>query len=264
MREIIATSWNELNDALYFNSYKSDIQRFRSDFVFRGVANREFELASSLIRLGGDYKNLEKHLIRNFRKYAHRDIAMEPTLWNWLSLAQHHGLPTRLLDWTYSPFVALHFATCDLDEYDKDGAIWCVDYVKIHKSLPTKLAFLLEKEGCNAFTTHLLNEGADSLEKFDTLSKDVFALFFEPPSLDDRIVNQYALFSVLSSPTMKMGEWLKNHEEYCQKIIIPKELKWEIRDKLDQANITERVLFPGLSGLCSWLKRHYSPKFCKK
>ncbi len=259
MREIRVSSWSELNVALYENSYKDNIKRFRSDFVYRGIAESTFQLESSLMRLGGDYKNLEKHLLRNFRKYAHRDIALEPSLWNWLSLAQHHGLPTRLMDWTYSPLVALHFATCDLDAYDKDGGVWCVDYVKIHKNLPAKLGFILEKEGCNAFTAHLLSEGADTLEKFDALSKDTFAVFFEPPSMDDRIVNQYALFSVLSNSTMKMGEWLKNHEEFCQKIVIPKELKWEIRDKLDQSNITERVLLPGLSGLCQWLKRHYSP-----
>lgn len=46
----------------------------------------------------------------------------------------------------------------------------------------------------------------------------------------------------------------------CQKIMIPRELKWGIRDHLDQANVHERLLFPGLDGLCSWLKRHYSEK----
>jgi len=48
--------------------------------------------------------------------------------------------------------------------------------------------------------------------------------------------------------------------DFWRKIVIPAELKWEIRDKLDQANITERVLFPGLDGLTKWLSRHYSPK----
>ena len=44
------------------------------------------------------------------------------------------------------------------------------------------------------------------------------------------------------------------------KDVVPVEIKWEVRDKLDQANITERVLFPGLDGLIRWLKRHNSPR----
>lgn len=262
MESVRVSTWNELIDALYENSWKDDIERFRSNYAYRGLSNESYELKTSLIRLGGDFVHLEKHLIRNFQKYAHRDMLQELSIWNWLSLAQHHGLPTRLMDWTYSPFVALHFATSNIEEYDTDGVVWCLDYVKVHELLPQKLHWLLEKEGCNAFTTQLLHKGAEKLAEFDSLGEGEkeFVVFFEPPSLDDRIVNQYALLSVISNPCRTLNDWLNQHEGIYKKIIIPHELKWEVRDKLDQANITERVLFPGLGGVCDWLQRHYSPK----
>jgi hypothetical protein len=64
----------------------------------------------------------------------------------------------------------------------------------------------------------------------------------------------------MSDPTARLDQWLARHPRIWRRIIIPADLKWELRDKLDQANITERVLFPGLDGLSSWLKRQYSPK----
>jgi hypothetical protein len=97
-----------------------------------------------------------------------------------------------------------------------------------------------------------------TLQDFDRLHENDFLLFFEPPSIDDRVVNQFALFSVLSNPKLIVDQWLASHKEHVRRIIIPKELKPEVRDKLDQANITERVLFPGLDGLSRWLRRHYS------
>jgi hypothetical protein len=106
----------------------------------------------------------------------------------------------------------------------------------------------------------MLSETVKSLEELDDLCPKPFALFFEPPSIDDRIINQFAFFSVMSEPTVRLDEWFRQHPGIARRIIIPAGLKWEIRDKLDQSNVTERVLFPGLEGLTAWLKRHYSPK----
>lgn len=89
----------------------------------------------------------------------------------------------------------------------------------------------------------------DTLGDFDALSGEVgqyFLLFFEPPSMDDRIVNQFALFPVMTDPTMPIDGWLEGRPDLFHKIVIPADpkLKWEIRDKLDQANVTERACFP--------------------
>ncbi|MCO5177175.1 MAG: FRG domain-containing protein [Thermomicrobiales bacterium] len=266
MHEIRVDSWDELVDTLYANSWEPGIERFRSDDVFRGVSNASFStLNTTLMRLGGPYQQLEGHLLRNFRKYAHLEmidrIPVDST-WHWLAVAQHHGLPTRLLDWTYSPFVAMHFATSALEHFNVDGLIWCVDYVAAQRLLPPPLRAVLSDEGANVFTAEMLQRAAKSLADFDALTDDngPFVAFFEPPSLDNRIVNQFALFSMLSSPQLSLDRWLLDHPELLRRVIIPAELKWEIRDKLDQANITERVLFPGLDGLSAWLRRHYGPR----
>ena len=258
--DIRVSSWNELNERLYDQSWRQPLGRFRSSFAFRGMEDAADDLTTSLSRLGGPYVKNEGHLLRNFRKYAHRDAVPGDSLWNWLSLAQHHGLPTRLLDWTFSPFVALHFATQDLPSFDRDGVIWCVDYAKTHHLLPKPLRLILKEEQADVFTTEMLDRVADQLWKFDELDSDVFAVFLDPPSLDDRIVNQFALLSLMSSPEARFDDWLRDRPELFRRIIIPAELKWEVRDKLDQANITERVLFPGLDGLSRWLRRYYSPR----
>ena len=65
----------------------------------------------------------------------------------------------------------------------------------------------------------------------------------------------------MNRPEALLSDWLLQNSDLYFRLILPASLKWEIRDKLDQANITERVLFPGLDGLSVWLKRHYSPRW---
>ncbi|HZO89580.1 MAG TPA: FRG domain-containing protein [Chthonomonadaceae bacterium] len=259
MDDIRVASWNELNERLYEGSWQESLGRFRSHFAFRGMASSAYDLKTSLQQLGLAYEKEEGHLLRNFRKYASKDAVPGDSVWNWLAVAQHHGLPTRLLDWTYSPYVALHFATEDLEQYDMDGAVWCVNYVSTDESLPETLKAILEEEGSYVFTTEMLDRVAPTLAEFDNLAKSEFVVFLEPPSLDERIVNQFALFSLMSSATARFDRWLEKRPGLYRRVIIPAWLKWEVRDKLDQANITERVLFPGLDGLSRWLKRYYTP-----
>jgi hypothetical protein len=255
--DIRISSWIELQDALFENSWQPSIARHRSNFAFRGVPRASHALETSL-QTGGFVPH-EKHLLTSFRKYALRNAVHGDWVWNWLSLAKHHGLPTRLLDWSYSPYVAMHFATVDLRHFNEDGVIWCIDYRKTNELLPKKLREILEKDDANIFTTEMLNRVATTLEEFDTMSHNDFVLFFEPPSLDERIVNQFALFSFPSRGDLLLEKLLESLDAY-RRLIIPAELKWEVRDKLDQANITERVLFPGLDGLSQWLKRYFTTR----
>lgn len=278
MSDTVITSFRQLQDELFTDSWNDSIQRYRSPHVFRGLSDESYRLETSLMRLGGPYCQLEKHLLRNFRKYAQSVAGEVGSFWHLLAIAQHYGLPTRLLDWTYSPYIALHFATASLEKLHVDGVIWVVNFEKTHDRLPKALRDLLRSEGAQAFTVPLLTslkrrdagatpedtsfkEFVESLTEFDALGADQeFLLFFEPPSVNDRIVNQFALFSVMPNPRRYVDDWLAHNPSLFRRIIIPADLKWECRDKLDQCNITERVLFPGLDGLCSWLKRHYSPK----
>ncbi len=260
MKEVRVNSWNDLQKELFQDSWNPGLGRFRSRYAFRGLSDSDYRLETTLIRLQGFYSELERHLLRNFRKYAHRRVVERDSVWHWLSVAQHYGLPTRLLDWTHSPLIATHFATANIEKFDIDGVIWAVNYEKAHQLLPAKLRLQLEKEGANVFTDEMLSESVTSLKKLSDLSEKPFVIFFEPPSMDERIINQFAFFSVMSNPTSVIDEWLKDYPEIFRKIVIPSALKWEIRDKLDIDSITERVLFPGLDGLCRYLKRYYSPK----
>lgn len=253
--------WTEILEALYADSWNPSLQRFRSPFAFRGLVSADHLLSSSLVRLAGgraDAGRLELALLRNFRKYAHAEGTHADSIWHWLALGQHRGLPTRLLDWTYSPLVALHFATEDPDAFDRDAVVWCVNFVEANKRLPARLKRILEQEGSETLTVDMLS-AFRTLREFDALARDPFLVFLEPPAIDRRILNQFALFSLMSSPTADMDEWLRHHPELCRRVVVPARLKWEIRDKLDQANVNERILFPDLDGLSRWLARYYLP-----
>ena len=254
-------TWLDIVEELYEGSWNAGLRRFRSPYAFRGMSSADHTLDSSLLRLArgrGDVRRLENAVLRNFRKYARRHIEGTDSLWDWMAIGQHYGLPTRLLDWTYSPLVALHFATEDPVEFDRDGVVWCLNFIEANKLLPRRLQRILKEEGSDTFTVEMLGAFRTPRD-FDALSRQPFVVFLEPPALDERILNQLALFSLMSDASGRFEDWMKQHPQICRKVVVPARLKWEIRDKLDQSNVNERVLFPGLDGLSRWLARYYTP-----
>jgi hypothetical protein len=209
---------NQLWDELFFDSWRPEIGRFRPNHAFRGMPRAGTSLMAGLSHLKDP--GLEGHLLRNFRKYAPQAAVPRDNIWNWLALAQHHGLPTRLLDWTYSPLVALHFVTERIDAFRADGVVWCLDFVQANADLPSSLSEALATEGSNVFTAEMLEQAAPTLPALEALGKDPFLMFLEPPALDDRIVNQFALFSVMSTADGRLDQWVARRPSLCRRIVI--------------------------------------------
>lgn len=234
---------------------------FRSPYVFRGVDVANWDLDTSLERLSKNANTrpsiVEDSLLRSFRKYANAGQFDRQSEWYLLAVAQHNGLPTRCLDWTASPLVAAHFACGKKSHKDDDGIIWC-----LHAGILRDINSANLKGIAWVYDTRLLESTFPDLKTLDGSYKDgEMLLLWEPPSLDQRIASQSGLLSIMNSGSTSQTKFLALHaQQYPDlvvRIVISAAMKPEARDMLDQNNISERSLFPGLPGLCDWLKRYY-------
>jgi hypothetical protein len=195
--------------------------------IFRGVRDSEkHTLIPSLGRRSfiGDHSitRNERRMFKLFREAALPYLSFTPRNdWEWLAIAQHHGLPTRLLDWTTNPLVALYFAV--EKEHDGDSAIYVytgTETVDIDK-MPNP--FEIDK-----------------------------VLRYRPPHISPRIVAQSGLFTVHNEPNKPF------ESPKIEKLIIKGAKRREIKAQLYKYGISRKTLFPGLDGLASdleWL--HY-------
>ena len=239
--------------------------RNRSPYFYRGLSNANYSLQTSLQRNCREkQKELEKCLLRNFTKYAmetEHGARIASSDWIKMIIGQHHGLPTRLMDWSYSPLVALHFALSESNpaDYEKhDCAVWKINCIDINNTLPDKYSSLLIKpeEKAYLFTVDMLTDV--SLKDYDAdMDRNKSLILLEPPSIDQRIVNQYSYFTVIPSSMDCMEEFIADKLPDTVRYTIDKSIRWRIRDMLDQMNVNERILLPGLDGLAAWLKRYY-------
>jgi hypothetical protein len=268
IREIIIKSLGSLIDQVTPDLPNQQTGRRRDNGVYRGMREADWPLLTSLDQLGGvnpphTKAELEEHILRNFMRYSRPYLSVPPVNeWELLVTAQHHGLPTRLLDWSYSPLVAAHFATSK-PALKADRAIWRLDWQAMHRQfkLP-ELALLIEDlqqlfGADEPFTPWRIMQAG---ERSDLGAFPAFACMIEPPSVDTRIVVQGAVLTLCSDKHQAFDRFLVQHglASTLTRFIIPAQEVARLRDQLDLAGVDERLIFPDLDGVARRLRRYYS------
>lgn len=210
--------------------------------------------------------------------------------WERLAIAQHHGLPTRFMDWTTNPLVALYFATRETQNDDTDGPVNSAVYVLISdpprymdlkrkqqanvKTRPdTQATKLIEDDGYGEFGLAVA-EAADDMDFCDLLPEEDKNVK-DDSSEDGRDSPAGAVWSPFEisehviyepphvSPRIRAqdGVLLACHqpleeleERHYLEIIIKHEAHDDIRHRLEQFGVFDKQLFPDLDGIAKWLK----------
>ena len=265
IREVRIQSVPDLLPLLTEQEYRPDLDRNRSSYLYRGMPNLDFKMVTSLSRNCKHLqKTLEPAILQNFAKYAVRqDPHVSRNIRQCMITGQHNGLPTRLLDWSQSPLVGLHFAVTEENleaMEDHDCMVWRIDMQELYSLLPDRYRSAVHRTQSTIFNIKMLAGITESLEQYDRDMGDQAMVIIEPPSTNDRIINQYSFFSIVPTDMTDIEGFLDRRTEHTVKYIVDRHLRWRFRDMLDQLNMSERIIYPGLDGLSKWIARHYYVK----
>lgn len=261
IREHTIRTLGEFIDAVTPREPDPDSGRRRDTGIYHGAGMADRPLLTSLDRLGGTdpphtKTHLEEHILRNFARYSRPHLPSQSTNeWELLVVAQHHGVPTRLLDWSYSPMVAAHFATCAADAGMCDRAIWRLDWQRVHRAFNLPCLALL----INDLLTLFEQQSFTPWSLFEHQTPE-FACMIEPPSVDQRLVAQAAMFTLCSETSESFDSFLSRRGlgDALTKFIVPADAVGHLRDQLDLVGVDERRLFPGLEGVATAIRRYYA------
>lgn len=204
---------------------------------YRGQADYIWGLEPSISRINSpdhcynmmlrNWKEVENHLIREFKKFSVPYLNVEPkNEYDWLIHAQHHGLPTRLLDLTTNPLKALFFAIESRDEWAKDGSVYMMNPKSISPD------------------TENIHFG----EKIQ---------FLRSAHINVRIAAQegaFLLYPLDESNLDRFGEVKNIYVNSLTKLKIPFECKPVFERELNKLGINHRTIYPGLDGISKTLK----------
>ncbi len=246
-REIQLNSWDEflriITDAPY------------SNWAFRGERHARWPLDTALSRYFRDFRihptawaEQEGRILRIFKRKAHQYLAQPPAYdddFEWLALMQHHGAPTRLLDFTWSPYVAAFFA---LERAVEDAAVWALNPGPLgaretHKQVPASRITSPEMDP----------RVKGNFERFFVKGNHPFIWVGEPDTMNRRLIAQSGTFAVPGVLDVPMEEILAQYpepENMIVKLVLPAAgLRDTALRELYRMNITYATLFPDLDGL---------------
>jgi hypothetical protein len=208
---------------------------------FRGQADAAWKLVPSLGRKPNG-PQAENALIKRFRQNATSLLSAQPVdEWHWLFLMQHHGVPTRLLDWTENPLVALFFVVADVERLTLDGCLWCLDpvgldtFAQIQPTLQAELPFFgVDQELDSWKTSSISHSGGPSRTPVAALAPRHFP----------RLTAQSGVFTVTHREQIPVED--VNGCAYAGRFIVPAAAKESLRKDLSALGMTWLTLFPEL------------------
>lgn len=213
--------------------------------LFRGQSKATWYLESSLCRFARERQltkdqalEIESRALMEFQPQAFLLVPqgmISQDLLSWWGLMQHHGAPTRLLDWTSAPFVALYFAVAD--NWDDDGAVWMFEVAALDLGMQKRYGSVIPTEA--DYSEMILPNASDAIYTF------------RRGRLTDRMIAQQGGFTVCKDILGDHPQLIRRMsiKDIQLKLIIPKDLKPRFLDRLRRMNVTSSSLFPGIDGL---------------
>jgi hypothetical protein len=258
-----------------------------SGHLFRGHDDAAYPLQTTLDRYGGTRKrHAEDFLLRQFRRRMHPYLAPQSIPQSdlvTLALMQHYGVPTRLLDVTRSPYVALYFAVRDTQK-DADAAVWAFNCANIRTCSLNRVFEKdpdLRKEIGRLYDPHAVFTSQELFSKWfmpeewypdpqspEPVRHHEIILDLDPFTMSGRRSAQQGLFLVCGSPHRTFEETLVSlleeieaqigdtggREPSVTKIVVPAKFRRPLMRYLEKMNITAATLFEGLEGLGASLR----------
>ncbi len=213
---------------------------------YRGQVNKEWGLIPSLLRTNF----CEEDLISKFKQNAKLLISSPPVHeLEWLLIMQHYAMPTRLLDWSDNPLVALYFAVVDEEQSnnEKDGAFWILSPTKLNELANIKLD---EVRIPSTDDKHIENYFPSTLKYEKTTSMKPIAII--PPRNTQRMQAQSGVFTIWHRDITPIEKLEKG--SCVSKYIIPADSKLLILNELNFLGFNRFRLFPELSSIAALIK----------